>query len=65
MISSERTKELFLGCKLYYTSNYDFFRYKGRLKKQPENVESVYVSIANTGQDETGVLPLQNLGGFQ
>jgi hypothetical protein len=33
MIGQERTKEIFLALKLHFSSNYDFIRYHGKMKR--------------------------------
>lgn len=55
MISAERTKEIFLGLKLHYKSSYDFVKYRGRLRKQPDKPEAIYTSIANKYVNEDKV----------
>lgn len=51
MITAERVKELFIATSLYYTDDYDFDKYNGRIRKvnikKNSSEERLYKGLAN------------------
>lgn len=48
MISEFRCKEIFLSLRYHFTTpNYDYFKFKGRLKSQPSKASTHFKKISN------------------